>query len=90
VDYPEIVLEVIHTAPLLNKLDVYAGMGVAEVWIFKDAAFALFALDWATKQYVAIERSRLVPALDFALLARYVVREDTPQALREFAATLRS
>jgi Uma2 family endonuclease len=89
-DYPEIVLEVIHTAPLLNKLDVYAGMGVAEVWIFKDAAFALFALDWATKQYVAIERSRLVPALDFALLARYVVREDTPQALREFAATLRS
>jgi Uma2 family endonuclease len=88
-DYPEIVLEVIHTAPLLNKLDVYAGMGVAEVWTFKDAVFTLFALDGATKQYVTIERSRLVPALDFSQLARYVTREDTPEALREFATTLR-
>jgi Uma2 family endonuclease len=88
--FPEIVLEVIHSAPLLNKLDVYAGMEIAEAWIFKDGAFELFALDRATKQYVQVERSRLLPSIDFALIARYVVREDTPQALREFAATLRT
>src|SRR4051812_42795296 len=38
-DFPEIVLEVIHTSPLLNKLAVYAGFGVAEVWMFKDGRF---------------------------------------------------
>src|SRR6266496_1292575 len=38
-DFPEIVLEVIHTAPLLNKLEVYAGFGIAEVWVFKDGGF---------------------------------------------------
>ncbi len=83
--FPEIVLEVLHTSPLLNKLDVYAGMEIAEARIFKDGAFRLFALDHATKAYAETERSALLPNLDFAVLARYVVREDTPRALREFA-----
>ena len=87
--FPEIVLEVIHSSPLLNKLDVYAGMEIAEVWIFKDAAFRLFALDGLTKRYVEVERSGLLPTVDFATIARYVVRDDTPQALREFAAAIR-
>jgi Uma2 family endonuclease len=88
-DFPEIVLEVIHTAPLLNKLDVYAGMGVSEVWIFKDGRFSLYALDRAASQYAQIARSRLLPDLDFALVARYAVRLDTPQALREFERAIR-
>ena len=88
-DFPEIVLEVIHTAPLLNKLDVYAGMGVSEVWIFKDGRFALYALDRDSSQYTLIERSRLLPALDFALVARYAIRPDTPRALREFERAIR-
>jgi hypothetical protein len=29
-----------------------------------------------------------MPELDFALVARFAMREDTPQALREFEATL--
>jgi Uma2 family endonuclease len=88
-DFPEIVLEVIHTAPLLNKLDVYAGMGVSEVWIFKDGRFALYALDRDSSQYTEITRSRLLPDLDFALVARYAIRRDTPQALREFERAIR-
>ncbi len=88
-DFPEIVLEVIHTSPLLNKLDVHAGMGVSEVWIFKDGRFSLYALDRAASQYAEIARSRLLPALDFALVARHAVRSDTPQALREFERAIR-
>jgi hypothetical protein len=83
------VLEVIHTSPLLNKLEVYAGMGVAEVWIFKDGRFSLYALDRAASQYAEIARSRFLPELDFALIARYAVRSDTPQALREFERVIR-
>jgi Uma2 family endonuclease len=88
-DFPEIVLEVIHTSPLLNKLDVYAGFGVAEVWIFKDGAFRIYALDRAAGGYRHVERSVLLPELDFAMIARYAIRSDTPRALREFDAELR-
>ena len=89
-DFPEIVLEVIHTSPLLNKLEVYADFGVAEVWIFKDAGFRLYALDAGTGRYHQVERSALLPLLDFAMITRYAVRLDTPQALRDFEAELRS
>lgn len=89
-DFPEIVLEVIHTSPLLNKLEVYAGFGVAEVWIFKDGRFRLYELDRAAGRYRVVERSALVPDLDFEMIARYAVRRDTPQALRELAAELRA
>lgn len=89
-DFPEIVLEVVHTAPLLNKLEVYAGFGVVEVWVFKDGAFSLYALELGTGTYTAVLRSALLPALDFAMIARYAMRTDTPKALREFEAELRS
>ena len=89
VDFPEIVLEVIHTSPLLNKLEVYAGFGVQEVWVFKDGAFILYGFDPTTGSYTQLERSRLLPALDFAMIARYALRPDTPRALRELEAELR-
>lgn len=82
-DYPDIVLEVIHTAPLLNKLEVYAAMSIAEVWIFRDGRFAVHAFDPSTGRYDASPSSRFLPDLDFALVARLALREDTPQALRE-------
>jgi Uma2 family endonuclease len=89
-DFPEIVLEVIHSSPLLNKLEVYAAMGVREVWVFKDGAFTLVAFDPETGAFRHAERSALVPSLDFAVVARYAVRTDTPQALREFESEMRS
>jgi Uma2 family endonuclease len=84
VDFPQIALEVVHTTPLLNKLEVYKGFGVAEVWVFKDGAFTVHVLDVKTGEYTARASSVLLPDLDFAVVARYAVRRDTPQALREF------
>src|SRR5262245_51856790 len=53
--FPDIVLEVIHTNPLLDKLDVYAGFGVPEVWLFRNGAFEIHRL--AGDHYERIERS---------------------------------
>jgi len=83
------VLEVIHTTPLLNKLEVYAGMGVHEVWVFNNGVFAIHELELATARYTARPSSTLLPNLDFALVARHAMREDTPKALREFEAEIR-
>jgi Uma2 family endonuclease len=82
-DYPHIILEVIHSSPLLNKLDVYASMGIREVWVFRDGVFWIYALatDGAYREQKA---SELIATLDFAMVARYAVRTDTPRALREF------
>ena len=32
----------IHSSPLLNKLDVYAAMAIQEVWVFRDGVFTLY------------------------------------------------
>jgi hypothetical protein len=84
------VLEVIHTSPLVDKLDVYAGLGVPEVWIFKDGAFGIQVLDRTAGQSRAAERSAHVPELDLGLVARFAIREDTPQTLREYEAAIRA
>ncbi|HEY1954120.1 MAG TPA: Uma2 family endonuclease [Polyangiaceae bacterium] len=89
-EVPDIVLEVIHTNPLLDKLDVYAKLGVPEVWIFKSGAFGVYALDVEARVYRAVPESVHLPDLDLALIARYVTREDLPQALRELDAALRA
>jgi Uma2 family endonuclease len=86
IDYPHIVLEVIHTSPLLDKLEVYSSMGVAEVWIFEKGVLEVHELDRASMTYRRIERSHLIPGLDLASVARHAQRHDTPQALREFEA----
>lgn len=87
--FPEIVLEVVHTAPLVDKLDVYAAFGVAEVWVFRNGAFTVHVLTTDASAYDVRASSALVPGLDFDMVARYAVREDTPRALREFEAEIR-
>lgn len=65
---PDIALEIIHTNPLLDKLTVYFGLGVPEVWVFQEGAFKLYRL--AGNHYDLIERSVLLPELDFGLIAQ--------------------
>lgn len=83
-ELPDVVLEVIETAPLLDKLAVYDGLEVPEVWLYEDGAFAVHRR-LARGGYARAARSRFLPKLDFGLVARYVRREDQDVALAEFA-----
>jgi len=89
-DVPDIVVEVIRTAPLLDKLAIYAALGVPEVWTFRDGAFSIRSLDRASAGYAAVASSVLMPDLDFIVIARLAIREDTAQALRELESILQS
>lgn len=89
-DVPDIVVEVIRTAPLLDKLAIYAALGVPEVWTFRDGAFSIRSLDRPTSAYAEVPSSVLMPELDFTLIARLAIREDTAQALRELESILQS
>jgi len=79
--FPDIVLEVIHTNPLIDKLRVYAGLGVTEVWLFRNGAFEIYRL--VGEQYDRAERSGLLPELDFGLIARLAGYPDQQDALDE-------
>ena len=85
-ELPDIVLEVIHSNPLLDKLLVYVGLGVPEVWLFRNGAFELYRL--AGDHYERIERSGFLPALDVALIARLVTYQDQQDALDELRRLL--
>jgi Uma2 family endonuclease len=84
--FPDIVLEVIHTNPLLDKLHVYRGLGVAEVWLFRNGAFELYRL--AGDDYERIEKSHFLPELDFALIARLAGVAEQQDALDELRRLL--
>lgn len=79
VDYPEIVLEVVLTSGGVDKLDIHAALGVREVWFYEKGAFHLHELGGGG--YTRIERSALVPGLDFGVLARFAQIEDQHEAL---------
>jgi hypothetical protein len=81
------VLEVIHESPILDKLYVYQGFDVPEVWLFENGRFRLFRLHEG--KYDQVDRSSFLPDLDFELIARFASREDQHEALRELRAILR-
>lgn len=86
-DAPDLAIEVVWTHGGLDKLDIYAGLGVREVWMWRDERIELYAL--RGDGYERIERSQFVPELDVELLVRFLDRDDQTRAVREFRAALR-
>lgn len=73
-ELPDFAIEVALRAGYIDKLAVYAGLGVAEVWFWSRGAFYVHALDRATGAYRACDRSELLPDLDLARVAELINR----------------
>jgi len=86
-DAPDIALEIVVTTGGIDKLEVYRGLGVPEVWIFKDGRFLLFHLQG--EAYQPMVASVLVPALDFAAIEELVKLDDQHAAVKAFRDRLR-
>lgn len=87
-EVPQIALEVMITSGGISKLAVYAGLGVREVWFWKDERFELYTL---TEQgYQPLARSQFIPALDFEVLARFALHGDQHQAVVAYRDFLRA
>jgi len=87
-DAPDIALEVVVTSGGINKLAVYSGLGVKEVWIFRNGRFRLYTLDG--EHYRELRASQLVAALDFAAMEELVKTSDQHTAVKTFRDRLRS
>jgi Uma2 family endonuclease len=87
-EYPEIALEVVVSSGGIDKLAVYEGLGVREVWFWNDDRFELHAFEEGA--FRPVVRSALIPSLDFEALARFVLIPDQHGALVEYRAWLRA
>ena len=86
---PDLAIEVIWTSGGVDKLAVYAGLAVREVWIWKDESLTFHAL--RQERYDRISRSEVLPALDPELIGRYMVADtNQSQAVRNLRAWMRS
>ena len=88
-DRPDIAIEVQWTRGGLDKLEIYRGLGVREVWIWQPSGkLEVHAL--RGERYQLIPRSEVLPTLDLDQLAPFVLSESQSQAVRAYRAELRA
>lgn len=87
---PQVALEVVVSNPLLDKLEVYRGLDIREVWVFrvKLAAFQVFTL--RGDHYEPVTESEVLPEVPLARIAELVRHPDQHAALQAFRAELRA
>jgi Uma2 family endonuclease len=85
---PDLVIEVIWTSGGLDKLALYAGLGVRELWVWKrPGKIEVHAL--RGEVYEEIARSELLPEIDLDALAGFIAMPSQSQAVRAYRASLR-
>ncbi len=86
-EIPDIALEVIATHGAIDKLEVYRGLGVREVWIFEAGRFRVLVL--RADGYEPATTSEVLPEIDLAEVARFASMADQHAALQGYRAVLR-
>ncbi len=87
VDVPDIAIEVVRTSGGIDKLEVYAGLGVPEVWFWEGGGLSVYRL--GDDGYEQRDRSVLLPDLDLRELASFVDSPDQSEAVRAYRDVLR-
>lgn len=85
---PDLAIEVVVTHGGLDKLKIYARLGVREVWFWRDGRLELYVL--RGNAHERVERSECLPGLDHDLLCSFLGRPTTTAAVREYRAALRA
>jgi Uma2 family endonuclease len=84
---PDLAIEVVWTSGGIDKLEVYRGLEVAEVWIWREGVIEVYIL--AGEAYERRARSVLFPDLDLGELTRHLDVENQTEAVRRYRDTLR-
>lgn len=85
---PDLAIEINLSSGGLDKLAVYQGLGVLEVVIWQDQQLTLYQL--RETGYQKSSRSQFFPDLDWQLLAKYMIPQEQPQAIKDFLKAIRS
>ena len=72
-------IEVIYTSGGVDTLEIYKRLGLGEVWIWQNNQLQVYCLNG--DNYQQQQQSKLLPDLDLALLAQYIVIKDPLDAI---------
>ena len=87
---PDIAIEVVVTSALVDKMAVYAGLGVLEVWLWRPQSGSIVVHRLAGDHYRENARSGVLADLDLAQLSRFVrPGESQTQLAKAYQAELR-
>jgi Uma2 family endonuclease len=85
---PDIAIEVVWTSGGIDKLEIYRGLRIPEVWTWKKGRVEVHAL--RRVRYEAIAKSEVLPEVDLELIARFIATGGTQaQAVKALRAALR-
>jgi Uma2 family endonuclease len=87
IEIPDIAIEVVETSGGIDKLEVYRGLGVREVWFWQRARLTFHALRGDV--YEAIPSSEILPGLDTELIARCMQEPSQTAAVAALRSALR-
>ncbi len=87
--FPELAIEVVWTRGGLRKLDIYARLGVRELWLI-GKALEIEVHVLRGKRYVRAERSVIFPELDLSWLAGFMSNDSQTQAVRALRRAMRA
>jgi Uma2 family endonuclease len=85
--FPDLAIEIVISSGGMDKLSAYAGLQVAEVWMWTPEERPVYVL--RGNEYEVASRSRLLPDLDLDLLFSHVWRRNQHMALKDFDAAIR-
>lgn len=85
---PDIAIEVVWTSGGMDKLPIYQGLGIPEVWFWEDDTLTVYGL--RQNGYVALPRSKKLPELDTDLLVQCMTQNSQTQAVKALRQALRA
>ena len=84
---PDLAIEVVWTDGGIDKLEVWRGLGVGEVWVWRKGRIEVHEL--GGDRYELAPKSRLLPGLDLGKVARLCTLQDQSAAVHAFLTGLR-
>ena len=89
IEIPDLAIEVALTSGAIDKLDVYAGLAIPEVWIWRNDALEVWHLAKESGPYERRARSVLLPDLDLEAMVPFVGWPNQTAAVRAYRDTLK-
>jgi Uma2 family endonuclease len=86
-EVPDIAIEIIFSHGGIDKLEVYRGLGVPEVWLWQHEKLTVYQL--VGDGYRSAARSRFLPDLDLEQMLSFVRPDDQTAAVRAYRDALR-
>lgn len=85
-EIPDIAIEIALTSGGIDKLEVYRGLQVPEVWFWVNNQFSVYHL--REEGYELVSRSEFLPELDLSVLSQYVGSVNQTEAIIAYRTIL--